>query len=46
MRRGWTSKGIAETIKDMQERGWHLHTYTAAGNPGQISHYLLFEKGE
>ncbi len=35
---------IAEEIRDYQREGWTLHTYIAAGNPGAIIHYLLFEK--
>ena len=35
---------IAEAIEEYQKEGWRLHTYSAAGNPGAISHYLLFEK--
>ena len=35
-------KNVGETIEEWQERGWILYSYTAAGNPGAISHYLLF----
>ncbi len=44
-------KDIGRTIEEWQEKGWHLHTYQAAGMGAgpmsfRVSHYLLFEKGE
>jgi hypothetical protein len=30
---------------EMQEKGWRLHSYEAAGYGSAINHYLLFEKG-
>jgi len=35
---------IALAIAEYQQRGWHLHTYQAAGSPHDVSHYLLFER--
>ena len=35
---------VAEAIEGHQRDGWLLHSYAAAGNPGAISHYLLFER--
>lgn len=37
-------KSVGRTIEEWQEDGWNLHSYTVAGNPGAISHYLLFYK--
>jgi hypothetical protein len=39
-------KNIGRTIEEWEKNGWILHSYTAAGNPGAISHYLLFKKNE
>jgi len=39
-------KSVGETIEEWQKSGWILYSYTAAGNPGAISHYLLFMRGE
>jgi len=41
-------KNVGKVIEDWEKAGWSLHTYTAAQmRPGiEISHYLLFEKGE
>jgi hypothetical protein len=39
-------KKVAKAIEEFQKEGWHLYTYQAAGTPGRINHYLLFEKGE
>jgi hypothetical protein len=39
-------KDVGRTIEEWQERGWVLYSYSAAGNPGAISHYLLFTQGE
>ena len=43
-----TYKEVAETIKEWEENGWNLHTYSTAGTAGAvtsfINHYLLFEK--
>ena len=39
-------KDIGGTIEEWQEKGWVLYSYSAAGNPGAISHYLLFMQGE
>jgi hypothetical protein len=41
-------KDVGKTIKEWEENGWHLHTYSAAGSAGAlitfVSHYLLFER--
>jgi hypothetical protein len=39
-------KNVGETIEEWQNIGWILNSYTAAGNPGAISHYLLFMRAE
>jgi len=39
-------KNVGKTIEEMQNDGWHLHTYQATGQAALVSHYLLFEKGE
>jgi len=39
-------KEVASAIADMQNQGWRLNTYQAAGYGGDVKHYLLFEKGE
>ena len=37
-------RDVAGAIDEMQKKGWTLRTYTAAGQPTAINHYLLFEK--
>ncbi len=38
-------RDVAGAIEEMQQKGWTLRTYTAAGQPPTaINHYLLFEK--
>lgn len=37
-------KEIPETVEEYQEKGWHLHSYAAAGSPTITTHYLLFER--
>ena len=41
-------KDVGKTIKEWEENGWHLHTYSTAGSAGAlvtfVNHYLLFEK--
>ena len=39
-------KHIGAIIEEWQKTGWILYSYTAAGNPGAISHYLLFMRSE
>jgi hypothetical protein len=39
-------KNVGGTIEEWEKSGWSLYNYTAAGNPGAISHYLLFMRGE
>jgi len=39
-------KNVGGTIEEWQKSGWILFSYTAAGNPGAISHYLLFMRSE
>jgi mevalonate pyrophosphate decarboxylase len=39
-------KDVGRAIEEWQKNGWSLHSYTAAGNPGAISHYLLFKRSE
>jgi hypothetical protein len=39
-------KNVGGTIEEWEKSGWILYNYTAAGNPGAISHYLLFMRGE
>jgi hypothetical protein len=39
-------KNVGRTIEEWQKNGWVLYSYTAAGNPGAISHYLLFMRSE
>ena len=31
---------VLESIQDLQEMGWRLHTYQAIGTSGNPSHYL------
>jgi hypothetical protein len=38
-------KDVPQIIADMQNLGWHLHTYQATGFGTDVKHYLLFEKG-
>ncbi len=37
-------KNIARVIAEYQKEGWRLHTYTAAGDPNWVNHYLLFQR--
>ena len=38
---------VGKTIQDWSQRGWQLHTYSAAQLRGsEINHYLLFVKDE
>lgn len=38
-------RDVGETIREWQNNGWSLHTYTAAQLRGsEINHYLLFER--
>ena len=39
-------RNVGGTIEKWEENGWTLFSYTAAGNPGAISHYLLFMRSE
>jgi hypothetical protein len=39
-------KSVGGTIEEWERNGWNLFSYTAAGNPGAISHYLLFARNE
>jgi hypothetical protein len=39
-------KNVGGTIEEWEKSGWNLYSYTAAGNPGAISHYLLFMRSE
>jgi len=39
-------KEVSMAIADMQNLGWRLHTYQAAGYGTDVKHYLLFEKGD
>jgi hypothetical protein len=39
-------KNVGAKIEEWQKDGWILYNYTAAGNPGAISHYLLFMRSE
>ena len=39
-------RNVGGTIEEWEENGWTLFSYTAAGNPGAISHYLLFMHSE
>lgn len=38
-------RDVGETIREWQQKGWSLHTYSAAQLRGsEINHYLLFER--
>ncbi|MFX0169248.1 MAG: hypothetical protein ACFE89_07830 [Candidatus Hodarchaeota archaeon] len=37
-------KDIANVIAKYNKEGWSLHTYTTAGDPNWINHYLLFQR--
>ena len=39
-------KNVGTTIEEWEKNGWSLYSYAAAGNPGAISHYLLFTRSE
>jgi hypothetical protein len=39
-------KDVGRTIEEWLKNDWCLYSYTAAGNPGAISHYLLFMRSE
>ena len=39
-------KNVGTTIEEWEKNGWNLCSYTAAGNPGAISHYLLFVRSD
>jgi len=43
------NRDVGKTIKEWENNGWHLHTYSTAGSAGPmtsiINHYLLFERG-
>lgn len=39
-------KNIGATVEEWQRSGWILYSYTAAGNPGAVNHYLLFMRVE
>ena len=42
-------KNVGKVIEEWENIGWHLNTYTCAGNATitlGTNHYLLFEKGE
>ena len=38
-------KEVPKAIAEMENSGWRLHTYQAAGYGTDVKHYLLFEKG-
>jgi hypothetical protein len=41
---------VGSKIEEMEQQGWRLHSYQAAGMGGAynytVNHYLLFVKGE
>ena len=40
---------VCRAVNEYQKKGWHLHTYPAAGNANPAlgtNHYLLFEKDQ
>jgi hypothetical protein len=39
-------RNVGEKIEEWEENGWTLFSYTAAGNPGAINHYLLFMRSK
>ena len=39
-------RNVGRTIEEWEGNGWTLFSYNAAGNPGAISHYLLFMLSE
>jgi hypothetical protein len=39
-------KNVGATIEEWEKNDWNLYSYTTAGNPGAISHYLLFMRSK